>query len=184
MEIIKLSGKSLQLMTGDITTIQADAIVNAANSSLMGGGGVDGAIHLAGGPVILQECRQIVAKQGGCPPGEAVVTSAGNLPAKYVIHSVGPVWHGGNSKEAEILAKCYYNSMIKADEYNCEFVTFPSISTGVYRYPLPQAAEIALNTVIDHLTEMKTLKKVIMVLFNGKIFDVYASSLQIISDKL
>jgi O-acetyl-ADP-ribose deacetylase (regulator of RNase III) len=150
----------LEAKKGDITKITVDAIVNAANSSLMGGGGVDGAIHRAGGPTIIDECRKIVAKQGGCKTGEAVITSAGNLPDRYVIHTVGPVWNGGNTGEAEKLANCYLNSLKLATENDCKSIAFPNISTGVYHFPKKLAAEIAVNNVIkygkDHLPRICT----------------------------
>lgn len=125
----------LTLLQGDITKLEVDAIVNAANSSLLGGGGVDGAIHRAGGPKILEECMQIRNKQGGCPTGEAVITGAGNLKAKYVIHTVGPVWQGGGKQEDQLLAKAYANSLKIAIEKSLQTIAFPAISTGVYRFP-------------------------------------------------
>ena len=131
----------IEVIKGDITQVKADAVVNAANSSLMGGGGVDGAIHRIGGPVILEECKKIVARQGGCKTGEAVITTAGNLPAKYVIHTVGPVWNGGNNGEREKLANCYVNSLRLAVEHNCKTIAFPNISTGVYRFPKDEAVQ-------------------------------------------
>ena len=143
----------LQVVRGDITTITAEAIVNAANSSLLGGGGVDGAIHRAGGPAILAECRQILERQGGCPTGEAVITTAGRLPAKYVIHTVGPVWHGGAQGEPKLLADCYRNSLQLAVKHNLKTIAFPGISTGIYGYPKRLAAAIAVATVTTFLTE-------------------------------
>src|SRR5688572_33477796 len=128
------------LVQGDITKQKVDAIVNAANSSLLGGGGVDGAIHRAGGPAILEDCRKIIAKQGGCKTGEAVITTAGNLPAKFVIHTVGPVWNNGNNGEREKLGNCYRNSLALAKEHSCQTIAFPNISTGVYRFPKKEAA--------------------------------------------
>lgn len=153
---------------GDITRITADVIVNAANSSLMGGGGVDGAIHRAGGPSILNECREIVKRQGGCPTGEAVITTAGNLPAKFVIHTVGPVWSGGNAREKELLAKCYSNSLALAEKNNCRTISFPSISTGAYRFPIDLAGEIAVRTVSDYLSGAHCIEKVILVSFDDE----------------
>jgi O-acetyl-ADP-ribose deacetylase (regulator of RNase III) len=138
----------IEVQQGDITKIKADAIVNAANTSLLGGGGVDGAIHRAGGPEILEACRKIVARQGGCPTGEAVITTAGKLPVSYVIHTVGPVWNGGNKGEAEKLASCYRNSLKLAQENDCQTVAFPNISTGVYGYPKKEAAEIAVKETV------------------------------------
>jgi len=132
--------KRIQVIKGDITKIKMDAIVNAANSSLLGGGGVDGAIHRAGGPAILEECKKIVARQGGCKTGEAVITGAGNLPAKYVIHTVGPVWNGGNKNERTKLANCYLNSLQLAVEHDLKTIAFPNISTGAYGFPKKEAA--------------------------------------------
>jgi O-acetyl-ADP-ribose deacetylase (regulator of RNase III) len=156
----------IEIIKGDITKIKADAIVNAANSSLMGGGGVDGAIHRAGGPEILEECQKIVAKQGRCPTGQAVITTAGKLLAKFVIHTVGPVWHGGFENEAGKLADCYKNSLKLAIENNCRTVAFPNISTGVYGYPKKEAARIAARTVKDFLSKSDKIDKVIFVCFD------------------
>jgi O-acetyl-ADP-ribose deacetylase (regulator of RNase III) len=150
----------IQLIKGDITKIKADAIVNAANSSLLGGGGVDGAIHRAGGPAILEECRAIRAKQGGCDTGEAVITTAGQLPAKYVIHTVGPVWNGGNKNEPELLANCYRNSLQLAVENGVKSIAFPNISTGIYHFPKPEAAEIAIETVQRFMATDNSLEEV------------------------
>ena len=153
---------------GDITKVEADAIVNAANSSLMGGGGVDGAIHRAGGPAILEECRKIVATQGACETGKAVITTAGKLPAKYVIHTVGPVWNGGLDNEASLLADCYRNSLELAAEHQCNSIAFPNISTGVYRFPKEKAAKIALDSVQHFLKEDSRIQKVIFVCFDNE----------------
>src|SRR5690606_13829294 len=136
----------MKLIKGDITTLKVDAIVNAANTSLLGGGGVDGAIHRAGGLAILDDCKRIRAKQGGCNVGEAVITTAGNLPAKYVIHTVGPVWNGGKSNEEHLLSSAYRNSLTLAFEYRIRSIAFPNISTGIYRFPKDRAAEIAIYT--------------------------------------
>ena len=159
------SGK-IEVISGDITKLEVDAIVNAANSSLMGGGGVDGAIHRAGGPEILKECKAIVNRQGGCKTGGAVITTAGNLPAKYVIHTVGPVWSGGNNGERERLSGCYKNSLQLAVTYNCKTIAFPNISTGVYRFPKQEAAEIAISTMRDFLSCNETIEKVLIVCFD------------------
>ena len=156
----------IEILKGDITKVKADAIVNAANSSLMGGGGVDGAIHRAGGPSILEECRKIVARQGGCNTGEAVITTAGNLPAKYVIHTVGPVWRGGGNGEAALLSGCYRNSLELAESNGCKTIAFPNISTGVYGYPREQAAEIAFRSVSGFLSGTTKIEKVIFVCFD------------------
>lgn len=160
------SNSRVEVLQGDITKVQVDAIVNAANSSLMGGGGVDGAIHRAGGPAIFEECKLIVAHQGGCPTGEAVITTGGNLPAKYVIHTVGPVWHGGNYHEAEKLAGCYWNSLTLAVQNNCKTIAFPNISTGVYHFPKEEAAHIAVHTVQEFLQKETSIEKVIFVCFD------------------
>lgn len=160
----------IEVIKGDITKIKVDAIVNAANSSLMGGGGVDGAIHRAGGPAILEECKKIIAKKGGCPTGEAVITTAGNLPAKFVIHTVGPIWNGGHQKEKKLLADSYKNSLQLAVENNCRTVAFPNISTGVYRFPKEEAASIAVNGVNDFLQGTDGIEKVIFVCFDDENF--------------
>lgn len=168
----------LSLIQGDITRQVTDAIINAANSSLMGGGGVDGAIHRAGGQAILEECKQIVARQGRLPTGKAVITSGGNLKAKYVIHTVGPVWHSGNRGEPALLASAYRESLKLAAERNLRSVSFPSISTGAYGYPVDEAARVALGAVISFLKEQPTsVKEVVFVLFDSSTFNSYASAL-------
>ena len=178
MEII-INQTKLTLVQGDITKQTTDAIVNAANSSLMGGGGVDGAIHSAGGPTILEQCKQIVAKRGRLPHGKAVITTGGNLPAKYVIHTVGPIWNGGKSNEAQILASSYRESLKIAEAKKLTSISFPSISTGAYRYPLEQAAKVALETVISFLKEEAvSLKEVRFVLFDARTFDAYRHALE------
>jgi O-acetyl-ADP-ribose deacetylase (regulator of RNase III) len=163
----------ITVIQGDITTLKVDAIVNAANSSLLGGGGVDGAIHWAAGPALLEECRAIAEKQGGCPTGEAVMTGAGKLPCKKVIHTVGPVWHGGGRGEGELLASCYRKSLRLAEDAGLESVAFPNISTGIYGYPKAAAAEIAVKTVTDTLAELKGVKKVIFVCFDRENYALY-----------
>jgi len=164
--------EKIWIIQGDITKVKADAIVNAANTSLLGGGGVDGAIHRAGGPDILEECRAIVARQGNCRTGDAVITMAGRLPAKYVIHTVGPVWNGGTNGEAEKLASCYRRSLELAVENNCRSIAFPQISTGVYRYPPAEAAQISLRTIQEFVSRDETLEEVILVCFDEKSFTV------------
>ena len=156
----------IEIIKGDITKISADAIVNAANSSLLGGGGVDGAIHRSGGPMILEECRKIVARQGGCRTGEAVITTGGNLPAKYVIHTVGPVWNGGKNNEDGKLADCYKNSLRLAVENNCRTIAFPNISTGVYSFPKERAAHISIDAIRQFLSENKSIEKIWIVCFD------------------
>lgn len=164
----------IRIIKGDITRIAVDAIVNAANSSLLGGGGVDGAIHRRGGNRILDECITIRNRQGGCPTGEAVYTTAGNLPAKYVIHTVGPVWNGGGHNESTLLASCYTNSLKLAIELGVRTIAFPNISTGVYGYPKQKAAEIAIKAIKDFLeTENETVDEVICVCFDDENFEIY-----------
>lgn len=166
----------LEVLRGDITKIQVDAIVNAANSALCGGGGVDGAIHRAGGPAILAECRTF---KGGCPTGQAVVTTAGNLPCRAVIHTVGPVWYGGQKGEADLLASAYRSSLQRALEGGFKSLAFPAISTGVYRFPLEQATQIALDTVVDFLrAHPDSLKRVVFVTFAERDDKLYCKALQ------
>lgn len=160
----------LEVVQGDITRLQVDAIVNAANSSLMGGGGVDGAIHRAGGPDILEACRAIVARQGGCRTGEAVITTAGRLPAQYVIHTVGPVWRGGTNGEQDLLASCYRRSLELAVTHGCNTVAFPNISTGVYGYPKEEAASVAVRTVASFLQTAPAIEKVLFACFDTESF--------------
>ena len=164
----KVGKATVRLVRGDITEMETDAIVNAANSSLMGGGGVDGAIHRKGGPKILEECKKIRATQlpAGLPTGKAVITSAGNLKAKRVIHTVGPVWHGGNRGEAELLAQAYQNSLQTAVANGLRTVAFPSISTGAYGYPIRDACHVALRAVKNFLEKEDKLSEVVFVLFS------------------
>lgn len=159
------------LIRGDITTETSDVIVNAANSSLLGGGGVDGAIHRAGGPKILEECKKIRATQGGCPTGEAVYTTGGNLPARYVIHTVGPVWQDGLHNEEELLASCYTQSLKLAESLGAKSISFPNISTGIYGFPKKRAAEIAIDTV--QAFRPYTLETVRFVCFDKENHDLY-----------
>ena len=168
----------LSIIQGDITRQTTDAIVNAANSSLMGGGGVDGAIHRAGGPAILEECKQIVSRQGRLPTGKTVITTAGNMKSKHVIHTVGPIWHGGSQGEAELLASAYRESLKLAAENNLSSMSFPSISTGAYGYPVDEASRVALKTVTSFLSETTSIKEVVFVLFDVRTLDAYASALQ------
>lgn len=168
----------ISLIQGDITKIKVDAIVNAANTSLLGGGGVDGAIHRAGGPAILEDCRKIVAKQGGCKPGEAVITTAGNLPATYVIHTVGPVWNGGHKNEVQLLANAYHNSLIIAAENNVHSIAFPNISTGIYHFPKHKAAAIAVDTVKKFMQGHALPGEIIFVCFDEENLSIYQNLLQ------
>lgn len=171
---ITINKAVLELTEGDITEQETDAIVNAANSSLLGGGGVDGAIHRAGGPAILEACKKL----GGCPTGEARITAGGDLKAKYVIHTVGPVYHDGKKNEPELLANAYKNSLALALQYKLRSVAFPSISTGAYGYPLNEAAVIALKTVITYLKTHTGIQVVRFVLFNLKAYQIYENSLK------
>jgi len=174
MEQVFPGGKVLRLLVGDITRVEADAIVNAANSSLAGGGGVDGAIHRAGGPSIMRELNEIRAKIGRCPTGGAVATSAGTLRARWVFHAVGPIY-GGRGDEAALLASCYRTCLEMAEERDLHSIAFPSISTGAYRYPMAEAATIALNTVAKHLERSDTkVREVVFVLFDRAAYDAYA----------
>jgi len=154
---------------GDITKMQVDAIVNAANPSLLGGGGVDGAIHRAAGPQLLEECKTL----GGAHPGEAKITKGYKLPARYVIHTPGPVYRGGKNNEAAILKSSYYNSMKRAKEYNCSSIAFPAISTGVYGYPKKEACKIAVDTVIEFMIEENCIIDVYFVLFDNENYTLY-----------
>lgn len=164
----------IEILLGDITKIKVDAIVNAANTSLLGGGGVDGAIHRAAGPKLLEECKTL----GGCPTGEAKITKGYNLPAKYVIHTVGPVWRGGNYNEDNLLANCYYNSLKIAVEHKIRTIAFPAISTGVYSFPIERATKIAINTVKNFLLNDMTIEKVIFVCFSKNDYEVYKTLLR------
>jgi len=171
----KVGNTKLTLVRGDITTQETEAIVNAANSSLLGGGGVDGAIHRAGGPQILEECKKIRAKQGGCPTGEAVITTGGLLKAKYVVHSVGPIWRGGNQDEEKLLINAYQSSLALAKEKGIRSLSFPSISTGAYGYPIQAAARVALCTVRDFLTQ-HDFEEARFVLFSDRDLKTYEAA--------
>ena len=168
----------LELVRGDITRESADAIVNAANPSLLGGGGVDGAIHRAGGPAILEECRAIVAGRGSLPAGQAVITTAGRLACRHVIHTVGPVWQGGSAGEAETLASCYRNSLALAASRGLSTVAFPSISTGVYGYPVALAARVALAAICEVLKAGSAVGRVRVVLFSDADLATYEEALE------
>lgn len=171
--------KILRLIEGDITRIAVDVIVNAANSALAGGGGVDGAIHRAGGPSLMQQLAEIRRASGSCPTGSAVVTSAGALPARWVFHAVGPVYHGGLHGEAELLASCYRTCLRMAEERRASSISFPSISTGVYGYPIGEAAGIALNAVTSHLSDPASrIREITLVLFGPDAYGIYATKFQ------
>ncbi len=171
---VKVGQAVLEIVEGDITRQDTEAIVNAANTSLLGGGGVDGAIHLAGGPKILEECRQI----GGCPTGEARITTGGNLRAKYVIHTVGPIYRDGLHREPELLSSCYRESLKLAAAKGLKTLAFPAISTGAYGYPLDAAARIALKTVRDYLAEHSQIQRVRFVLFGRPAYEAYERALK------
>jgi len=172
---LRIGQTTITIKRGDITLEATDAIVNAANSSLMGGGGVDGAIHLAGGPTILEECKQIIADTGPCETGQAVITSGGNLPATHVIHTVGPVWSGGNNGEPELLANAYRNSLLVARENGLVSIAFPAISTGIYRYPIEAACDVALGVVCNDVFT-HPVQEVRFILFSQDHIDVYLQS--------
>ena len=167
----------IEIILGDITKQNADAIVNAANCSLLGGGGVDGAIHKAAGPELLKECRTL----GGCETGKAKITKGYNLPAKFVVHTPGPIWNGGKDREAELLESCYKSCLELAAEYGCKTVDFPSISTGIYRFPLEKAAAIAITAIAEFLKEHRELERVRMCCFDEKTKTYYDEALEAIS---
>lgn len=173
-----LLNDKIKVIKGDITKISVDAIVNAANNSLLGGGGVDGAIHKAGGSSILEECKKIRAKQGGCKTGEAVITTAGKLNAKYVIHTVGPIWHNGQNNEEQLLANCYESSLKLATNNEVKTIAFPNISTGVYRFPKELAAEIAVNEVKTFLKDNSSIEEVMFVCFSDENYNIYYNFLK------
>ncbi len=177
MEERKIGQTSLILIQGDITKQDTDAIVNAANSSLMGGGGVDGAIHRSGGPAILEECKKIRAERGRLPTGQAVITTGGNLQATYVIHTVGPIWSGGTKNEPELLRDCYLSSLKVAQENEVKSISFPSISTGVYSYPVDQASKVAIKAVTDYIEENQTFDRVLFVLFDTNTYNHYIQAI-------
>lgn len=167
-----------EIFKGDITTVKVDAIVNAANSSLLGGSGVDGAIHRIGGKEILEECQKIRNRQGKCKVGEAVITTAGKLPAKFVIHTVGPFWNKGTKNETEFLALAYSNCLKIAIENKIESIAFPNISTGIYKFPKNLAADIALNSVKSFLDNFNIIKKIVFVCFDDENYEIYNEKLK------
>ena len=173
---VTVNGQTIQLHQGDITLEEVDAMVNAANSALAGGGGVDGAIHRRGGPAIMAETGRRYPE--GCPTGSAVVTGAGSLKAKHVIHAVGPIWGGGHRGEAELLAGAYRRCLELAVEHNCQSIAFPSLSTGAYRYPVDQASRVAIKTVVDFLHEHGRPSVVRFVLFDAGTYGAYAAALE------
>jgi len=164
----------IELIQGDITKLEVDAIVNAANKSLLGGGGVDGAIHRAAGPELLEECKTL----NGCDTGQAKITKGYNLPAKYVIHTVGPVWSGGKYNEDDLLTNCYRNSLKMASKHGLSTIAFPNISTGVYHFPKERAADIAISTVSDYLRENESFEKVYFVCFDNENYQIYQKKLK------
>ncbi len=169
-----INNNQIQVILGDITRQTADAIVNAANESLLGGGGVDGAIHSAAGKELDLACRKIHEEKGGCKTGDAVITTGGNLPAKFVIHTVGPVWRGGKQQEAELLSRAYLSSLLLASENGIRTIAFPNISTGIYGFPKEQASKIAVSAVVDFLNNNKTsIEKVIFVCFDQENYELY-----------
>ncbi|HEY7406585.1 MAG TPA: O-acetyl-ADP-ribose deacetylase [Candidatus Angelobacter sp.] len=172
---------TLELVTGDITDESTEAIVNAANSSLLGGGGVDGAIHRAAGPALLAECKKVREQRGTLPAGQAIATSGANLKARYVIHTVGPVWQGGNRNEPQVLESCYCHAMEEADRKSCTSISFPSVSTGAFGYPVEAAAEIAIRTVADLLHTPKSVTLVRFVLFDQRTHNAYARAVEQLS---
>ena len=179
MKSFQYKGIRLELVHGDLTEqADVDVIVNAANTSLMGGGGVDGAIHRKGGEAILEECRAIVAKQGGCAVSEAVITTAGNLPVSHVIHTVGPVWQGGNDGEYVALERCYTNSLTLASQEGLRSIAFPSISTGIYGFPVDRACRIALKEIWGFLQHHRNLQKVTIVCFSPDVYHAYMQAFQ------
>ena len=177
MEVV-MHSTTIEVIQGDITKSQLDCIVNAANTSLLGGGGVDGAIHRAGGKQILEECIRIRNAQGGCPVGEAVITSGGELHAKYVIHTVGPVWHGGSNDEPVKLSSCYSNTLDLAVKNEIKSIAFPNISTGIYGYPKDKAAEVALSAVSDFVEKYTAIERIQFVCFDRENYDIYLERLR------
>ena len=181
---LNINSSVIQIIKGDITKVVVDAIVNAANYNMMGRGGVDGAIHKAGGNTILEQCKKIVAKQSGCKVGEAIITSAGNLQAKFVIHTVGPVWNGGMLNETLKLARCYKNSMMLAVANKCKTIAFPNISTGVYKFPKQKAATIALKTIYEFLLKNDKIKKVTFVCYDDESYNIMVDHLKTMKERI
>ena len=178
----RFGATDLILRQGDITREEVDVIVNAANSSLLGGGGVDGAIHRAGGPTILAECRAIRARQGGCPTGEAVITRAGQLRARHIIHTVGPVWQGGDQGEPVLLASAHRNSLLLAAQHDARTIAFPAISTGIYGYPVALAAPLALGVARDYALTGDTYAEIRFILFGADTLAAFAAALAALPD--
>lgn len=174
---IKIKNTLFSIIQDDITRQNTEAIVSAANSSLMGGGGVDGAIHRAGGTEILGECKKIRKERGSLPPGNAVITKAGNLSAKFVIHTVGPIWRGGKNKESDVLKNCYRNVLTLAQKENIKSISFPSISSGIYGYPIEKASKIALATVVEYVERHSFFDEIRFVLFSANDLEVYENTL-------
>ena len=170
--------EKIEIIHGDITRLEVDAIVNAANQSLLGGGGVDGAIHRAAGPSLLEECRAL----GGCPTGEARITAGYNLPAKYVIHTVGPIWNGGSQNEDNLLAGCYRNSLLLAVRHKLRSIAFPSISTGIYRFPIKRASRIALRVILDFIASEEAAPRVVVTCFSNQDLAVYRQTSDALED--
>ncbi|HLR34095.1 MAG TPA: O-acetyl-ADP-ribose deacetylase [Tissierellales bacterium] len=174
----KYKNTIITLIKGDITKEKVDGIVNAANNTLLGGGGVDGAIHKAGGPDILEQCKKI----GGCPTGEARITTAGNMPSKYVIHTVGPIYKDGKRREKDLLYNAYYSSLELAKEYKLKTIAFPSISTGVYGYPIDEASDIAIKAVMDFIKKENFIEEVRFILFSDENYKIYEDKMRGIMD--
>ncbi|NOU95930.1 O-acetyl-ADP-ribose deacetylase [Paenibacillus sp. LMG 31456] len=176
---IRVKSVYIEVIKEDITKAKTDCIVNAANTSLLGGGGVDGAIHRAGGKEILIECMKIRDRQGGCPVGEAVITTAGKLDAKFVIHTVGPVWNNGKSNEEEKLKDCYMNTLDLANQYNIESIAFPNISTGIYKFPKKRAAEIAISSLREFIEgNNSSFKRIQFVCFDDENYQIYVKTIK------